>query len=458
MFLNSFPEKYVGKSFEIDCVDIEVHGFEDYQPPIFKGPGVIRGEKTGKLFYKIYNQVKYNKDIFTYLRAIQQGNDPKDTHIRLFATAYDGTKWNGSWSIPLVDPLQSSSFFLVKGELEQISARIVKHKGDEIKNCTELFFSDNINLPYSGTVVEKHFHEEELILTKWTSDHHNVMFEGSKISFQKCPDNFYNSVRAQHSEKFEPPYVENWIAETLILMTARVLKPRMIIRHFNDDALVFIRAVSQNTRSGLRPPFCDGPEYMDHYWNLFCSYLSTCKNEGNYEMLKLTQGFCELCLASNGTLQGTLISLSVYIEFCINQIFSTVENTEQTKKIEEFISYARAWKEDMDIHNRAMGLLSTLHKPAIRKQLNILIEQGVISPKHKEIWNSTRPSLAHGKLIDFEKEEEFWHYKNYMISMLYRLIFRIIGYKGLVLDYDGEKFKYSSFEWNGINSEVKAEE
>lgn len=81
-FLNSLPEKYVGKSFEIDCVDIEIHGFEDGQTPIFKGPGVIRGDRAGLLTYKVYNQFPVNKDIFDYLKRIREDDDPVKTNIK----------------------------------------------------------------------------------------------------------------------------------------------------------------------------------------------------------------------------------------------------------------------------------------------------------------------------------------------------------------------------------------
>ena len=69
--------QYVGKKFEIDCIDIEIYGFEDFRPPIFKGPGVIRGDKVGRLKYKIYNQIQVNKEIFDYLKLIKESDDPK---------------------------------------------------------------------------------------------------------------------------------------------------------------------------------------------------------------------------------------------------------------------------------------------------------------------------------------------------------------------------------------------
>ncbi len=76
VFLCSLIEKYVGKQFEIDCVDIEVHHFKDNQPPIFKGHGVIRGDKSGRLSFEMYNQIKVNKEILTYLKQIREENDP----------------------------------------------------------------------------------------------------------------------------------------------------------------------------------------------------------------------------------------------------------------------------------------------------------------------------------------------------------------------------------------------
>lgn len=79
--------------------------------------------------------------------------------------------------------------------------------------------------------------------------------------------------------------------------------------------------------------------------------------------------------------------------------------------------------------------------------MDALVEQGVITIKHKEIWKKARPYLAHGNIIDFKKEEEFWQFRNYLISMAYRLVLRLIGYKGLVLDYDGIEFGHIPYEW-----------
>lgn len=79
--------------------------------------------------------------------------------------------------------------------------------------------------------------------------------------------------------------------------------------------------------------------------------------------------------------------------------------------------------------------------------MDILIEQGVITKLHKKIFCEVRSYISHGNIIDFKKQEEYWQYRNYFISIVYRLILRILGYKGLVLDYNKGKFIHIPYEW-----------
>lgn len=452
IFLNSLPEKYVGKQVEIDCVDIEVHRFEDNQPPIFKGPGIIRGDKAGRLSYKVYNQIQVNEEIFTYLKQIKEENDPRKTNLRLFAKGYDGMRWNGAWSIPMLNIFQTP-YMLVAGEFDQLGTRVEKMKGDPALNSTELVFSDHFDLPLAGTVKVESYHGKEVVSTSFWGDHHDVAFDDSLIRFQKSSDKSRLHVTATDGDRFTPPLVENWITEALIFVVARVIHPRMIIRHFEKDALVFIRTTPRTIESGMLPPFASGLETRDSFWKAFCSYLGKCKSLQQFEPLEMTKGFSELCLAGKGTLQGFLISLSIYIEFCVNLIFASLESgsseeDDYKRNVEDLVKHVGAWDRDDAIRERAKGILSMLFTPSLSKRMDILVGQGVITEIQKKTWKKARPYLAHGNVIDFKKEEEFWHIRNYLISMVYRLIFRIIGYKGLVLDYDGSGFRHTPHDWD----------
>ncbi len=124
------------------------------------------------------------------------------------------------------------------------------------------------------------------------------------------------------------------------------------------------------------------------------------------------------------------------------------EEGDYKKKVQDLVQHVGAWDRDDKIRERAKGLLSMLYTPSLPKRMDVLVEQGVITETQKKTWKKARPYLAHGNVIDFKKEEEFWHIQNHLISMVYRLIFRIIGYKGIVLDYDGSKFEHIPYEWS----------
>lgn len=453
MFVSSLPEMYVGKHIEIDCVDIEIHRFEDNQPPIFKGPGVIMGDKAGRLSYKVYNQIPVNEEIISYLKQISEENDPKKTNLHLFAKAYDSMEWSGGWSIPALNIFQAlKPYILIKGDFDQLSSRVVKIEGERLSNCTELVFASQVDFPFAGTVGISAFHGEEVISTSFRRDHHEVTLDDAVIKFQESYDESRLHVIASNGDRFTPPYVENWITEAMTFVTARSVYPRMTIRHFEKDALVFVRATPKSTESEMPPPFSGGPDTHDAFWKAFCAYLSNCKSAQQFEPLEMTKGFSELCLASKGTLQGFLISLSVYIEFCVNLIFSstegnTTEEDEYKKKLEDLLLHVSGWDRDDIIRDRAKGLLSMLHTPSLLNRLDVLVNEGVITETQKKVWRKARPYLAHGNLIDFKREEEFLHIRNHLISMVYRLMLRIVRYKGLVLDYDGSKFRHVPYDW-----------
>lgn len=454
MFIRNLIEKYVGKPFEIDCFDIEVHRFQDNQPPLFKCPGIISGDYSGKLSFKLFNQTPITKDIFDFLRKVQEGHDPQSINARLFAKDYNGIEWNGGWSIPKANVFQlaQSQNCIVHGDFAQLATRVEKIGGEKEKDSTELVFAGTLNLPFSGAIHEKQYHGSEVISTKIWNDHHKLTFQDSSIIFQESDDHALTYVTASHHEQFTPPYVENWIAEAIIFIAGRMVYPRMVIRHFENDALVFIRETPKITESGMPPPFSREPQIRENTWEIFLLYLLKSKETQSFDFLQITKGFSELILASTGTIQGFLISLALYIENSINQIFSekTISSNNYRKAVNDLADYVNNWEGDVDVKDRAKRLLSMLNTSDISKNMDVLIKQGVMQEVHKQIWKKARPYLAHGGIIDFSKSEEFWHFRNYFISMVYRLTFRILGYKGKVVDYDGHNFQFVDFNWDNV--------
>ncbi|MFX0200281.1 MAG: hypothetical protein ACFFCW_29530 [Candidatus Hodarchaeota archaeon] len=238
VFIDSLIEKCAGRSFEIDCFDIEVHQRQDFLPPIFKGPGTISGNSAGRMSFKLHNQLPMSEYLWNFLKELKSETSSDQKYVRLFAKDYDGIEWSGAWSMPTITFFQSE-YLIISGKFNQLSTRLQKLKSDNKRNVTELVFAGTLDLPYKGVVHEKSYHGSEELSTRVWHDHHDLDFKGASIAFQESIDRKRTHIVASHRNQFEPPHVETWIMESLDFITARPLRPRMVIRHFQDDALIF---------------------------------------------------------------------------------------------------------------------------------------------------------------------------------------------------------------------------
>jgi hypothetical protein len=446
IFIQSMTEKLVGKEFEIECYDIEVHGFDDHCPPLFKGPGVISGKEKGAIEFKIYNQI----DIpFDKLRLFfNQNNDEEILQVRIFAKDYDNNDWTGGWAIPHVN-LSTSGKLIVSGEFDQLSTLIRKIKGDENINSTELVFPNIIDLPFDGLVEEKVFHLGEEILSRTYYDRHEVKLNNSKINFYRNSSNGLFHIIANNSQGFNPPFAENWIPEALTVVTASRVYPRMVIRHFEENAMIFLRNQPFETKSNMPRAILRSSRLENGLWGIFKTYLNECIINQEFEQLVTTKIFSEVIIASTGTIQAFVLSMSVCVENLASQLASEFSiKTIDKSVLKSLRNHLENWQGEEDIKKRTVGLLSMLGTKSTTQILKALKEEGVIEDRHIKAWKEIRNSLAHGGIIEFPINDDFWLKRNLLISMVYRLIFRKIGYKGSLTDHADPDAKSINFQWS----------
>ena len=445
VFITSLIEKLVGRDFEIECHDIEVHGIRDHSPPLFKGPGVIRGQKKGAISFRFHNQIEISKEDFLLLS--DQGNQNLITQVRVFAKDYDNIHWEGGWSVPNFQ-IQKSYKVIVYGQFDQLSTRVERYESDIRNNTTELIFSGIPNLPLTEWVEERRLHRGEEIFYRSWCDRHELEFNKSNIQFYSGNSNNLFHIRAENSDEFSFPFVENWIPEALTLVTASLVYPRMVIRHFENDALIFLRNTPPETQSTMPPAIIGSLELREELWKIFTTYLEECVSRNQFEHLVTTKIFSEVIIASTGTLQAFVLSLSVCVENLAGQLADEFNiKTLSKKESQDLRNYVKDWKGNEDLKDRAMGLLSMLGSPSTNQILKALQEESVIEKEHIEAWRKIRHTLAHGGIINFHKDEDFLQKRNLLISMVYRLIFRKIGYKGLITNHASPDVESIDFQW-----------
>jgi hypothetical protein len=207
LLLSNLIDKCVGNDFEINCSDIELHGFEDNAPPFFKGPGIITGEISGQFSFKVFNEIPLSEYNSKFLKQIELKDDPKSFNVRLFAKDYEGFEWTGGWSVPKINWLSMKNFqnFLVYGNFQQLSTRIVKTEGDKEKDTTELIYAGCLELPYSKNLYEKKYHGRNIESYKIWKDHESFTFKKSIFLFQENENHSRTHIKIKHSEQFTPP-------------------------------------------------------------------------------------------------------------------------------------------------------------------------------------------------------------------------------------------------------------
>jgi hypothetical protein len=148
-------ESLTGKQFEIDCSEIAVHGILDHHPPLYKGPGVIIGGKKGTIAFRLHNQVETTEEALRSLRPIEEGGLGEPVNqVRVFAKDYRGIDWTGGWAIPGIEH-SLTPHFMVNGEFDLLSTRILKSEGDKKQNVTEIVFGEKLNLPMTEVIEER---------------------------------------------------------------------------------------------------------------------------------------------------------------------------------------------------------------------------------------------------------------------------------------------------------------
>lgn len=444
VFFESLVDKLVGHDFEIECHDIEVHGIRDHSSPLFKGPGVITGKERGAISFRIHNQIKISENLLREIFNQKSIDNDEVIQARFFAKDYDNNEWVGGWFIPNV-MLSTSGMSVVHGEFDQISTQVKRFKGDNRNNTTDLIFTSIPNLPLNEIVEEKILHRGKEIFSSASCNRHELEFNGSKIKFYNNSRNDLFYITADTSKGFTPPFIENWIPEALMLITASLTYPRMIIRHFENDSLIFLRNTPPEIKSQVPSVIIRSKQEL---WNIFIAYLTECIKCNEFENLPTTKIFSEIILASTSTIQAFILSLSVCVENLASQLANEVDvETIENEVFDDLKSHIQKWPGNDLIKTRVEGLLPMIKQKSTSHILRVLREENVISNDHYKAWNKTRNFVAHGGILDFREDKDLWLKRNLLISMVYRLILRKIGYKGFITDYTSSNFETVEFQW-----------
>jgi len=434
--INEIIDEVLGRSFEIECAEISLRGRDDSIGPFFKGPGMISGRASGPFTVRLHNTMQKDAG-----EALKMWTDPP--LVCCDARDYFGNEWTGGWLHPMIHG-RSATRCWVEGRFPQLSVDCRLTSLDQFRDSTVIYYSDELRLPMLevAEIQRRRDSEIEQISTEW--DRTQFDLEGSRVTVHADAENERTLVSTTHTEGWGPPYCEVGLADSIAFVCSAPVQPRVVVRFFNDRALLFVRETHTETKSGLpRPIAYRGPRDAA-FWNLFAAMLRHCRLQKEWPSTRLSRLFTELILASTGTVHAFVLSLVLGVEDLVEQI---VGKPQQVPEIGSLKEYLEAWQGNAELRENAVKVISSfLSRTSTRAHLKTLRDKGVITSNQLQTWDSLRPSLAHGKTVDYD-DERLWEKRNQLIMMFHRLALRILNYRGEMSDHLTSPPGRFDFKW-----------
>jgi hypothetical protein len=266
-------------ALDIDCKRMTLtqhkEGGERYE-----GPGYIRQNPDGSLFFKIYATDKNAKPFRHLDPLLRMPVGTLHQHESLYdlnVVGHDGTNWTASRILPITHWNATNLSVLVNGQMESITA--------------------NFDMPQRFHYLRLHFFEEHsvpLLHMSETEKHGNRHYVRDRAEFEACGAKFKVRQREDSggtvveltSETAFPVAFDLRIQEALQYLTAKSAFWRARLQsHDRELHLELSSPWWKSARTQFRPPISPSSAgFHDHGWRLFGAYLTyvTQKTQGTH--------------------------------------------------------------------------------------------------------------------------------------------------------------------------------
>ncbi len=465
MILSSLIQKFVDLQFRMDCPEMWVLG-EDDNSRLFDGAGYITGTDNGDIEFRLYLYEPMTWEQRKLLVAYLPASNEKPSPMRLFVRDEDIHEWGCGWFQPRYHLFAKEPASL-SGKLRVLSTDVI-NKYDKVEDQSlEVIFPGALDLPYEGKCKTEKSRENEVVAWSYYNDHHSVLIKNLGImKFEEADHQLCTSVTVPSCEQCAFPVLEIRISEALVILMAKRIRPRIAMRHFVGKSTFSVYSIDRNVAS-MMPPFGISSELGVHLWRCLDNLLSFLIEKHDFDVTDLSFLFEEVIESFNGSLQGNLVSLSVFIEHCVNSLVSTLHSKKDGrcatddlhKKVKSLKKHLDEWKESPELLKRVIGFLdSSTPIMSVKKKLHDFSKNGYLEARHLNAWDKVRNKLLHGKPIDRGDYERYDQYRWTLVSLSYRLIFLLIGFEGVVVDFEKGRTVYKDFPSNDSNRDEKRKE
>jgi hypothetical protein len=418
---------------------------------IYSGSGCINQTSEGKFQFTLYSRRKTPAlEILKDILGKQETRPGQIISEKEFYTLHGidstGRRWTGRFF--RLDRHASGNGTLCTGRLDEIITRGRLPK-PSLRDHMHMDFIGDVEVPFNQTTtVEKTVAGERFP----KSGSLNVLKFGSRdYDFILTKDaDFWRFAVDTKGKKFSDN-LELRIIETLQFLLARPITWSVLVKFVGKTSEIQLRMHRQeNVKSRIKPPVPLHLGESEPFINLFSAYLKYVLKYKENKLHPISAQARSIFHASMGSVETEALVLTVSVESVLKYLKFSKEQLSSDEKewVDKAKEYFKSWGGPLTITERMNGLISMLTVPSAKSQLKRLIEEKIITKRHRDAWDKLRNQLAHGGMLGSMTLQEFLDLTDTVLILFYYIVFHLIGYKGKYMDY-------SSLGWPVANYPVK---
>lgn len=247
------------------------------------------------------------------------------------------------------------------------------------------------------------------------------------------------------------------IQEALAFITASPALPACVCSSDNGQSRLELRSMGRKTKDTALPaPLSSGHvEFLDHGWALFDQYLQFVVAQAEPDHWHAVTYHVHNAVASSA---NSLDAWAVGISVAVEGLVYLVEIPENPGD-KALIARLRGWlAQQMQSHTefaalsaRVDGRLNGMGTPSIKDRLHHLAQANIVTADYARAWGRLRNTHVHPKPVDLSAVDRDQFQKTIdrlfkVTTLMYELVFHLIGYTGPYQDFGSTGFRVHTRE------------
>jgi hypothetical protein len=459
----AFKKAVADNSLVIDCKEIRLAQNGVKTPRILHGNGSLFFNKTKGIEARFISGSvsppdSRLKEFFADI-SIRSGQLIPDSHyFSLCAIDAFGQEWTcPSVSVKFDNFDECTVVNLTCGWLKQVSYNECS------QDSVHMMFLENLNFPLN--VLEKRTIErgdkKSTNITYTVSE--STLSSGIQLRYGKAQNEteWYELIAKCPPLTKLPLNYELRLIETIRFISATAISYSVCETILNGTKTLELSATRPLSTGIFPPPLPTRRDITEDFYNLFDCYIQYVSSvTSSEEFSTLTTKIGGLHQLKDVSLDAVALLVSVAIEGITQHEFKSIGHPSESIicDLEKIITSINSLDIDDSVRNRSLGSLSGIKSSRVDDKLKILKNKSAITQEEITAWKSLRNSAAHGALhISEERLQKSLDQIYCAATLIYKLIFIAIGYRGTFLNYSIPGWPLESFNLESGN-EIKTHE